>query len=87
MRLPSRISQLQHVEERCLHLVEFMFPTRCSYRENQLGHADMEGPTLQKGVHNKFVQVLNIVTGNVVGVNDLVQGEQGNVIVIGKMCV
>ena len=47
----------------------------------------IERISFKKGVNNKFVQVLNIVSGNVVGANDLVQGEQGNIVVIDKVCM
>ena len=40
---------------------------------------------LQEGVHNKFIQLLDIVSRDVVGVDDLVESEGGLVVIIGKV--
>ena len=41
MRLPSRIHELQNIENAGLHVVEFVFALCRGYCKNQLGNSNM----------------------------------------------
>ena len=78
---------MEDVKNGGLHVIELKFATCGCDRKNQLRDPDVEGPSPQECVRDEFIQVLNIVPRSVVGINDLVQSEQSDVIVIGKMCI
>ena len=47
----------------------------------------MQRPAFQEGVDDQFVQFLDIVAGNIIGVDDLVEDESGSVVLSGKVSV
>ena len=68
-------------------MVEFVFTSCSSNREDQLGNSDMSRPALQEGFNNQFIEFLNIMSRNIVGVYDLVENESGSVIRAGEVSI